>query len=191
MESSSKCVKVKPAYQAPRDWYRRLSWQVISSLRCSCLSCWLLYLDRWGRGSARLQKVVISTIIKTQSRDVQNLVLCFRWRGHSHSRWFLPAILRMMWEKWTPRLWSDTLTNCYVSDPQIVLERFSVNTRTQAIPYKACVKQPPDKTLNRHVTNLVVVVTADDQEEHSHEEGGVADEVHGEALDELDQLGPS
>ena len=24
-----------------------------------------------------------------------------------------------------------------------------------------------------------------------HEEGGVADEVHGEALDELDQLGPS
>ena len=46
-----------------------------------------------------------------------------------------------------------TLTNCYVSDPQIVLERFSVNTRTQAIPYKACVKQPPDKTLNRHVTN--------------------------------------
>ena len=81
---------------------------------------------------------------------------------------------------------SHALDNCDVSDPKIMLGRFSGSRRTPIIPYKARVKKPPDKTLHRHVTNLVVVVAADDQEEHGHEEGGVVDEeVHEKALGEL------
>ena len=87
---------------------------------------------------------------------------------------------------------SHALANCDVSDPKIMLGRFSGSRRTPIIPYKARVKKPPDKTLHKHVTNLVVVVAADHQEEHGHEEGGVADdEVHEKALGELHQLGPS
>ena len=42
--------------------------------------------------------------------------------------------------------------------------------------------------LNRHVSNLVVIVAADDREQQSHEEGGVAGHDHEEALGEF---GPS
>ena len=45
--------------------------------------------------------------------------------------------------------------------------------------------------LNRHVSNLVVIVAADDPEQQTHEEGGVAGHDHEEALGELHQLGPS
>ena len=86
---------------------------------------------------------------------------------------------------------SHALANCDVSDPKIMLERFSGSRRTPILPYKARVKKPPDKTLHKHVTNLMLVMAADDQEEHGHEEGGVAGDVHEKALGELHQLGPS